>query len=47
MELMEGSETSAISNKMPGKHPKENILHIKHGKSLKSGTEDVGGKCSI
>jgi hypothetical protein len=36
MELKEGSETSAISNKTPGKHPKENILHVKHGESLKS-----------
>jgi hypothetical protein len=26
MELIEGSETSAISNPTPGKHPKENIL---------------------
>jgi hypothetical protein len=36
MELTEGSETSAISNQTPGKHPKENILHVKHGESLKS-----------
>jgi hypothetical protein len=36
MELIEGSETSAISNQTPGKHPKENILHVKHGESLKS-----------
>jgi hypothetical protein len=27
MELIDGSETSAISNQTPGKHPKENILH--------------------
>jgi hypothetical protein len=26
MELIEGSETSAISNQTPGKHPKKNIL---------------------
>jgi hypothetical protein len=36
MELIEDSETSAISNQTPGKHPKENILHVKHGESLKS-----------
>jgi hypothetical protein len=36
MELIEGSETSAIRNQTPGKHPKENILHVKHGESLKS-----------
>jgi hypothetical protein len=36
MELIEGSETSAISNQTPGKHPKENLLHLKHGESLKS-----------
>jgi hypothetical protein len=36
MELIEVSETSAISNQTPGKHPKENILHVKHGESLKS-----------
>jgi hypothetical protein len=35
MDLIEGSETSAISTQTPGKHPKENILHIKHGESLK------------
>jgi hypothetical protein len=38
MEPIEGSETSAISNQTPGKHPKQNILHIKHGESLKSRT---------
>jgi hypothetical protein len=26
----------AISNQTPGKHPKENILRVKHGESLKS-----------
>jgi hypothetical protein len=36
LEPIEGSETSAISNQTPGKHPKENILHVKHGESLKS-----------
>jgi hypothetical protein len=36
MELIEVSETSAISNQMPWKHPKENLLHVKHGESLKS-----------
>jgi hypothetical protein len=36
MEQIEGSETSAISNQTPGKHPKENMLHTKHGESLKS-----------
>ena len=29
MELIEGSETSAISFVTPGNYPKENILHIK------------------
>jgi len=28
MELIEGSETSAISTQMPGNYPKENILQI-------------------
>jgi hypothetical protein len=37
MEPIEGSETSDISNQTPGKHPKENILHVKHGESLNSG----------
>ena len=36
MELIEGSETSAISIVTPGSYPKENILHIEHGESLKS-----------
>jgi hypothetical protein len=36
IKLIEGSETSAISIQTPGKHPKENILHIKHGESFKS-----------
>jgi len=35
MELIEGSETSAISTVTPGNYPKENILHIEHGVSLK------------
>ena len=37
MEPIEGSETSAIRTKTPGNYPKGNILHIEHGKSLKSG----------
>ena len=36
MELIEGSETSAISTVTPGNYPKENILHTGHGESLKS-----------
>ena len=36
MEMIEGSETSAISTQTPGNYPKENILHIEHDKSLKS-----------
>jgi hypothetical protein len=36
MEPIEGSETSAIRTKTPGNCPKENILHIEHGESLKS-----------
>ena len=32
----EGSETSAFKPQMPGKYPKENILHKEHGESLKS-----------
>jgi hypothetical protein len=36
VEPIEGSETSAISTQTPGKHPKENIFHIKHGESFKS-----------
>jgi hypothetical protein len=36
MELIEGSETLVISNQTPGKHPKENILHVKQGESLNS-----------
>jgi len=36
MELIEGSETSAISIVTPGNYPKENILHTEHGESLKS-----------
>ena len=31
MELIEGSETSAIRTQTPGNYPKENILHIEHG----------------
>ena len=36
MELIQGSETSAISIVTPGNYPKENILHTEHGESLKS-----------
>jgi len=36
MELIEGSETSAIRTQTPGNYPKENILHIENGESLKS-----------
>jgi len=36
MELIEGSETSDIRTQTPGNYPKENILHIEHGESLKS-----------
>ena len=36
MKLIEGSETSAFKPQTPGKYPKENILHIEHGESLKS-----------
>jgi len=36
MELIEGSETSAIRTQTPGNYPKEIILHIEHGESLKS-----------
>jgi len=36
MELIEGSETSAISIVTSGNYPKENILHTGHSESLKS-----------
>ena len=36
MEPTECSETSAFSTQAPGKYPKENALHTKHGESLKS-----------
>jgi hypothetical protein len=36
MEPIEGSETSDIRTKTPENYPKENILHIEHGESLKS-----------
>jgi len=38
MELIEGSEMSAIRTQTPGNYPKENILLIEHGESLKSRT---------
>jgi hypothetical protein len=40
MEPVECSETSAITTQTPGQHPKENILHLTHGKSLKSRNEN-------
>ena len=36
MEPTESSETSAFNTRTPGRYPKENALHIKHGESLKS-----------
>ena len=36
MDLIEGSETSAIINQTPGNYPKENLLYSIHGESLKS-----------
>jgi len=36
MELIEGTETSAIRTQTLGNYPKENILHTEHGESLKS-----------
>jgi len=33
---IEGSETSTFRTQTPGIYPKENILHNKHGESLKS-----------
>jgi len=36
MELIEGSETSAIRTQTPGNYPKENKLHIEHDENLKS-----------
>jgi len=41
MELIEGSETSAISIVTPGNYPKENILHTGHGESLKIKKTDI------
>jgi hypothetical protein len=41
MEPIEGSETSAIRNKTPGNSPRENILRIEHGESLKSRIRDI------
>ena len=34
--LIQGSETSANYNLMPGKYPEENIQYSNHGESLKS-----------
>jgi len=36
MELIECSETSTIRTQTPWSYPKENILHIDQGESLKS-----------
>jgi len=36
MDLIEGSETSAIINQTPGNYPKESLLYSIHGESLKS-----------
>jgi hypothetical protein len=36
MELIEGSEMSAIRTKTPGNYPKEYIFHTEHSESLKS-----------
>jgi hypothetical protein len=37
MEQPERSETSAYKIQTPGNHPEENIQHLQHGESLKSG----------
>jgi len=39
MELIDGSETSAIINQTPGNYPKGNLLYSVHGESLKSRIE--------
>jgi len=36
MDLIKGSETSAIINQAPGNYPKESLLYSVHGESLKS-----------
>ena len=36
MDLIEGSETSAIINQTTGNYPKENLVYSVHGESLKS-----------
>ena len=36
IDLIEGSETSAIMNQTPGNYPKENLLYSVHGEILKS-----------
>jgi hypothetical protein len=41
MEPIECSETSDISTQTPEKHPKENILHLTNGESLKSRNSPV------
>jgi flagellar basal body rod protein FlgF len=37
MDLIEGSETSAVINQTPGNYPKQNLLYSVHGESLESG----------
>ena len=44
MEPIEGSETSAFRTQTPANYPKENILHIEHGESLKSRILDFYSK---
>jgi hypothetical protein len=36
VEPTESSETSASNTQTPGIYPKESILHLEHGESLKS-----------
>jgi len=46
MELIEGSETSAISFVMPGNYPKENILQT-HGDLWPSDLKDKGASTTL
>jgi len=41
MELIDGSETSAIINQTPGNNPKGNLLYSVHGESLKSRSQSI------
>jgi len=47
MELIDGSETSAIINQTPGNYPKGNLLYSVQGESLKSriflGSKNIEG----